>query len=229
MCLASELFRTSSINQLQYLDYFDLKFPIFVLKIRFLMHDAAHDSGRLGADLRRLRQAQGLRIADVAALSGRSVGWISQVERGHSQPSYADLSALARAFDLPITQLFRHGLRDQPHGGRVLRREDRRVISSDDAGVVEDLLTPYSDGGVEMYRSVIAAHAASRRKTIRERVETGYIEKGQLDLWIGGDHYSLREGDSFHCRGESLNWMNPHPEPCTVIWVLAPLPDDESD
>ena len=39
------------------------------------------DLNTLGADIRALRKARGLTLAELAQTLGRSVGWLSQVER----------------------------------------------------------------------------------------------------------------------------------------------------
>jgi len=58
---------------------------------------------RLSRDLRALRQARSLTLAQIAERIGRSVGWMSQVERGISMPTLADLRRLADQFGVPIT------------------------------------------------------------------------------------------------------------------------------
>ena len=49
----------------------------------------------LARDIRALRKARGLTLAEIGARLGRSVGWLSQVERGLSIPSLGDLRAFA--------------------------------------------------------------------------------------------------------------------------------------
>ncbi|EPX84879.1 Cupin domain protein [Rubellimicrobium thermophilum DSM 16684] len=56
----------------------------------------------------------------------------------------------------------------------------------------------------------------------RPTQEVGYVESGRLDLTVAGRLHRLGPGDSFRLRGEPFQWANPHPEPCTVIWVIAP-------
>ena len=55
------------------------------------------DLNTLGADIRALRKARGLTLAELAQTLGRSVGWLSQVERDMSEPGVNDLRDLARA------------------------------------------------------------------------------------------------------------------------------------
>ena len=49
---------------------------------------------QLGEDLRGLRKAQGLTLEDLATASGKSVSFISKIERGQARPSVTTLQEL---------------------------------------------------------------------------------------------------------------------------------------
>ncbi len=187
------------------------------------MEDMSPDLGGLGQELRQLRKSRGLRIADLAARMQRSTGWISQVERGRSRVGYEDLAAFAHGFEISVSQLFRRGLGETVADDRVARQDDRRAIETGAAGIVADLLAADAEVGLEMYRSVVAGRAAARQSVRRKGLQMGYIESGRIDFWFDGKHRELAQGDSFRIKGESLDWLNPYPDPCTLIWVLAPL------
>src|SRR5262245_10388106 len=59
----------------------------------------------IGAEIRRLRTALDLTMADLAAASRISIGMVSKIENGTISPSLATLTAIARALHVPITQL----------------------------------------------------------------------------------------------------------------------------
>ncbi|MBB3711148.1 transcriptional regulator with XRE-family HTH domain [Limimaricola variabilis] len=179
----------------------------------------------LGTDLRRLRKSKGLRIADLAALTNRSTGWISQVERGRSRLDYEDLKILAQAFELPLSQLFRRDGAVLAPEDTVLRADQRRALSADNSGAMDDLLTPMM-AGIHFYSSELAPHTASERPRHEGDIMMGLVVKGDVQIRIGDRHHHLGAGDSFWSRGEAFSWLNPHDTPCTVVWVLAPLPDD---
>lgn len=189
------------------------------------MSDDVPQSSSLGADLRRLRKSRGLRIADLAALTNRSTGWISQVERGQSRPDYADLAAFARAFDLPLSQLFRNGDQPMPGPAGVLRAAERRALAADNDGAMDDMLAPII-GGLQFYRSRLQPRSASDRPARRGDIEMGLVIEGEFEIWLDGRHHVLKAGDSFWARDEEISWLNPHDTPCTVIWLLAPLRHD---
>lgn len=49
----------------------------------------------VGDTVRRLRQEQGLTLRDLASMKHVSIGYLSEVERGHKQVSYEILESLA--------------------------------------------------------------------------------------------------------------------------------------
>ena len=60
-----------------------------------MLHQDPSKAETLGADLRALRKARGITLADLAGTLGRSVGWLSQVERDLSDVSVTDLRQIA--------------------------------------------------------------------------------------------------------------------------------------
>lgn len=187
-----------------------------------MLHDLPHRPETLGADLRALRKARGLTLSGLAESLGRSVGWMSQVERDISTPSIDDLRAMARALDVSLSSLFRQT--DAPAGerGHIVRRAARRPIGSRAAGLDEELLSPDLTDAFEVVHSTFAPGASLPQEAARPTQEVGYVVAGQLDLWIGGVRFTLAQGDSFRIRGEPFRWANPHDAPCSVIWVIAP-------
>ncbi len=177
---------------------------------------------RLGQDLRSLRKARGLTLAELALKLGRSVGWLSQVERGLSEPGISDLRALAGAFDVPLGFFFANEAAPPEEQGFIVRRDARRSLGNNQDGLVEELLSPDLGGSFEIVRSVFAPGAALAKPAERPTEEAGYVVAGTLELTLGGRSFRLEAGDSFRFKDQALLWRNPGDEPCIVIWVIAP-------
>src|SRR5688572_15519020 len=96
----------------------------------------------LGRDIRALRKGRGLTLAELALRLGRSVGWMSQVERGISVPSLVELKALAESFGVPVSLLFAHDVPAEEERGVVVRAGHRRSLGTSESGLVEELLSP---------------------------------------------------------------------------------------
>lgn len=176
----------------------------------------------LGRDLRALRKARGLTLADLATRLDRSVGWMSQVERDISVPSPAELTQLADALGVALATLRSATPVTQAEEGVIVRRDARRAIGHRAPGLVEELLSPDLTDEFEVVHSTFQPGAARKSPVTRPTQEVGYIVSGTLDITIAGVTHTLRPGDSFRLRGEPFRWANPSSEPCVAIWVIAP-------
>jgi transcriptional regulator with XRE-family HTH domain len=186
-----------------------------------MLHDVPSDARTLGADLRALRKTRGLTLVGLAETLGRSVGWLSQVERDISEPAVSDLRDIARALDVSISSLFRAAAAPGEEG-LIVRANARRPIGSRVAGSVEELLSPDLTDDFEMIHSTFEPRSSLMTAVSRPTQEVGYIVSGHLTLWIDDTQFDLSVGDSFRIRGHSYSWANPHDIPCVVIWVIAP-------
>ncbi|SNR65364.1 helix-turn-helix domain-containing protein [Puniceibacterium sediminis] len=176
----------------------------------------------LGADLRALRKARHLTLAELASRLGRSVGWLSQVERDLSEPSVSDLRHISAALDVSLSTLFGQAGGPAEEAGHIVRCGARRTIGSGTAGLVEELLSPDLTDDFEVVHSTFQPHSQIREMVIRPTQEVGYLVSGQLDLEIGKARFTLNPGDSFRIRGEPFRWINPYDAPAVAIWVIAP-------
>ena len=176
----------------------------------------------LGRDIRALRKSRKLTLSDLAEKLGRSVGWMSQVERDLSEPSIDEIQDLARAFDVPVKTLYGHAPAAEGEEGRIVRANARRPIGHRADGLAEDLLSPDLTDEFEVVHSTFAPLARRDTALSRPTQEVGYIISGTLDLTIDGTTHRLNPGDSFRIRGEPFCWANPNTTPCIAIWVIAP-------
>lgn len=176
----------------------------------------------LGADIRALRKSKGIRLNELALEIGRSVGFLSQIERGLSDPSIADLRKLAGILDVPLGFFFGHQPWDPSESGYVVRANARRQLGNTSDGLVEELLSPDLGGAFEVFRSVFEAGAELTAFQHRETEEAGYVASGSMTLFISERSFVIEQGDSFRFHNEPYRWHNPNDEPCVIIWTIAP-------
>ena len=184
--------------------------------------DFIKTSGTLGVDLRALRKSRGITLIDLSEKIGRSVGWLSQVERDISSPTINELRQLAKEFQVPISLFFGSSESKANEVGRIVRKSARRKIGGGDIGLVEELLSPDLTDDFEVLRSVFNPNAKLENFVVRPTQEVGYVVSGNLNLWIENEMFELEPGDSFRIRGEQFKWANPNNENAIVIWVIAP-------
>ncbi|MFK7744773.1 MAG: helix-turn-helix domain-containing protein [Roseobacter sp.] len=187
-----------------------------------MQHSLPQQSQTLGADLRALRKARGLTLTDLADHLGRSVGWLSQVERDKSEPTITDLRLIADALAVSVSMLFRHAAAPAREAGYIVRKTARRPIGSSIVGLAEELLSPDLTDDFEMVHSTFEAGSKIEDPVMRPTQEVGYVISGRLDVEIGNTTHVIHPGDSFRIRGEPFRWSNPYAEPAIAIWVIAP-------
>lgn len=181
---------------------------------------------RIGQQIRDLRKAKGITLSTMAQKIGRSVGYLSQIERGVSALPIPLLQSVSEILDVNITWFF-HSDAEQPlhELGHVVRAGSRRQIDFSGTGIHEELLSPSLSGELLMILSTFSPQVATDHE-VRKRKgeEAGYLRAGQLELTIGEKKFHLHEGDSFSITGDDPHSIkNPSgTEDAVVVWVITP-------
>jgi transcriptional regulator with XRE-family HTH domain len=176
----------------------------------------------LGADLRALRKTKGLTLTDLAERLGKSVGWLSQIERGISKLSSEDIDRLADVFDVSPSLLDGREGPDPRENGIIVRASDRRMIGERVPGLVEELLSPDLTDSFEVIHSTFRPGSEREDAINRPTQELAFLVSGKLKIWLEGEPFLVRKGDSFRIRGDKYRWANPYSEPAVAVWIISP-------
>ncbi|MGF1529431.1 MAG: cupin domain-containing protein [Candidatus Competibacterales bacterium] len=178
----------------------------------------------IGARIRELRTARAMTIADLARSIGRSVGYVSQVERNLSPVSVAVLGAISEALGVKITWFFQGDPTPEEERGRIVRAAHRRSLTFGDSGMHEAILSPQLVGELGMTLCTLSPGATSGEEPLyRDAEEVGLLLEGRLRLWSDDRDYLLDPGDSFCIpRPARHRWYNPGPATTVVVWAIAP-------
>lgn len=177
----------------------------------------------VGQDIRGLRKSREMRLADLAAATGLSVGYLSLVERDLATPSIKALHAISRAFGLTVSWFFEAGEVPDEERGLVVRRDRRRRLDYS-AGIVDELLSPNLTGSLELLASRFPPGASSGDEPYTHAgEEAGVVIRGRLELWVDGRVLRLEAGDSFGFASMLPHrYHNPGQEEAEVIWAITP-------
>ncbi len=177
---------------------------------------------QLGQDIRALRKSRSMTIETMAQSLGRSLGWVSQIERGLSTPTVDDLRAISGLFGVPLSLFF--GTSDAPESelGHVVRAKARREIGSRETGLIETLISPDLTDDFEVVHSTFLPQSEISAPITRPTTEVAYLISGKLDVWIDGQAFTIATGDSFRIRGSAYRWVNPYDAPAIAVWVISP-------
>ncbi len=154
----------------------------------------------IGRVARSLRHQQGLTVAELAGVTGLSIGMLSKIENGATSPSLNTLQALSHAFSVPVTAFFK---------GYEERREAQHVRSGDHveierrgtrAGHQYNLLGHIGSNAsgvvVEPYLITLTTESDTIPAFQHEGLELIYMLEGEVDYRHGDDVYPLKPGDS---------------------------------
>ncbi len=184
------------------------------------------ESVTVGVQIRDLRKAKRMSVTTLAEKIGKSVGYVSQIERGISAISIPILNKISAALEVSNSWFF-HGEddADPTEKSHVVRADNRRRLSFTGSGMAEELMSPDLSGDVELIMGTFEPGAATgEEKIIRETVEvSGHVIKGAIVVEIDDKSYALGIGDSFRINpGDPHRTYNNGKETAEVLWILSP-------
>jgi len=132
----------------------------------------------------------------VAARTGVSASFLSQVERGIVSPSIQSLIAVSRALEVPIY----HFLLESPDP--VVRHDRRRRLIMPNTSVDYELLCPDVHRSMEVSLGRLEANAASSDEPLAHATEEFMLVlEGVMEIEIGPRRYVLEPGDAIYFHG----------------------------
>ncbi len=178
----------------------------------------------VGEEIKELRRASDVTLAQLGEATGLSKGYLSQIERGISSPSIKSLHLISRALGVNISWFFNPGRdKENPIGRYVVRKAQRRSLKFE-SGITDELLSPNLSRQIELLRCTFAPHSHSGLESYEHKgEEAGYIVSGSLTLWLDNERISLEEGDSFAFESSIPHrYANETDHEALIIWVITP-------
>ena len=177
----------------------------------------------LGARMRALRQSRSVSLAALAKACGKSVGYVSQVERGLSSPTLKEVALFAEVLGTDMLSLFV----DQPSDkskSPVRLNKDRSFIAFRGEGTLKRVLTPNNDGALRIYVMHVGPFGSSGDALYtHDGEEAGFVLKGGILLTVGDAEYQLKAGDSFRFSSQIPHaFRNVGKVPAEIVWVNLP-------
>jgi transcriptional regulator with XRE-family HTH domain len=170
----------------------------------------------VGNRLRALRKERGMTIPQLAAATGLTNGFISQLERDLTSASLSSLARIAAALDVRLGHLVDGTPIGEGPTVLNLRGQAHVLLSSPDEmrfHVTESHIEPGATAGEELY-------------SLPCDVEIVHVVEGVLELQVGEETSLLRAGDSFtYAPRDPHTWRNPSgTEAAVVLWLAVPNP-----
>jgi len=187
----------------------------------------------LGSEIRQLRKVRGITLQQLALATGKSVGFLSQVERNLTKPSVAALQDISEALSVHIGWFFPE---DSPGPAAerefIVRRQKRRRLTYSELtgteylGLHDYLLSSNLNGELALGISRYEPGASTGDDEYRhEGEEAGLVLSGRLELTIDQVVHVLEAGDSFSFKSRLRHrYANPSAtDETVVIWANTPI------
>lgn len=178
---------------------------------------SAHD-GHVGGRIRAMRRVKSISARELAARAGISAGYLSRLENDKVSPTVAMVARVVQAMGGNVAQLF-----DDEGSGPVIRRDLRKVVRH--RGVEDYIVTPVDLKDFLVLETIVAAGSGSGEPAYSHggEWECVFVIEGFIDIWLGGEKFQLRSGDSmtFHCDSPH-RWRNPGGSSARLMWVVTP-------
>ncbi len=154
----------------------------------------------IGRQVRAFRRQQEITVAELAGITGLSIGMLSKIENGNTSPSLTTLQTLANALSVPLTSFFRQfeesrqAVHTRSGEGVEIDREGTRAnhqykllghIGSNASGVI-----------VEPYLITLNEQSDVFPTFQHGGIETIYMLEGEVEYRHGDDVHSLKSGDT---------------------------------
>ncbi len=178
----------------------------------------------VGARIRALRKRRQFSLETVAAATGLSIGFLSQIERGLSSPTLRALTGLADAMDVSVAELLQDTQPDRGPAPTISRAGDRSKLVMWASGISKAVLAggaPTSGSSYSFCLMNFDAKASSGEELYSHQgIEAGYVVEGRLLLSFGHQQWTLAPGDSFHFASKQPHrFENIAPGRTTVLMV----------
>jgi transcriptional regulator with XRE-family HTH domain len=198
--------------------------------------DAVHVSPEeLGDRVRKLRSERGLTIAELADRADLSVGLISQIERGRSNPSVRTLQRLRSALGVNLWEFLQPPSSTTAVGWSttassttsstlpyIRHQAERQTLVVGKSRLVKELLSPRSDDPLRFMLITIPAGGESEDVLQSQGHKGGYMLSGRACLTVGSVRGDLGPGDSFQFPADIPHKIsNPYGEPATLVWIMS--------
>lgn len=179
------------------------------------------NSPPLGGRIRAHRHLRRISLRTLAKLTGTSPSFISQLERGQTGVSLANIVQIADALGVSVGAFFDYADGPRP---AVLRRGDRPTLSTDN-GVHKTLITRRPSDSMEVYCGEldIDASTGGAGYTHGDSQEVVIVIHGTVQLALGDEQILMSEGDSLEYRTSVPHGVrNVGARPAEVLWIVSP-------
>lgn len=172
----------------------------------------------IGSKIKRLRQANGLTLEELANRSELTKGFLSQLERDLTSPSVATLEDILEALGTNLQEFFS----EKPAEQIVFKKDDFFINEQDDY-IISYIIPNAQKNEMEPIIIDLQPGGMSYDDEPHHGEEFGYVLEGEVELVLGTERYKVRQGESFYYKADVDHKLKNNSDKCaSVLWVSTP-------
>jgi transcriptional regulator with XRE-family HTH domain len=157
---------------------------------------------QIGQRVKERRAALGLSLRALGSMTHLTASSLSQIERGAVNPTFASLTAIAAALQVPLFELFVSRSGDSA----VSRRGHHPRMQLRGSSVEYEMISRPSSSSMAVQRAHLhPGHSVYDTLQSHPQEECVFVLNGTLQLNLGGQDFVMEKGDAIHFDG-----LTPH-------------------
>ena len=172
--------------------------------------------------LKAFRSANRMTLKQLASKAGCTDAYLSQLERGHANPSIMILKKIASALQMKVIDFF---LEPETEENDVVCKEAERAnirFKQGDAKI-QMLVRNIQNKRMQPFYTTIKPGGGSKGSCSHIGEEFGIVLQGELEVNLNGRALGVKKNESFFFSSqEPHRWRNPGKKMTVVIWVVSP-------
>ena len=172
--------------------------------------------------IKTLRLQKELTLKELSEVTGLSLSFLSQIERGASSLSITSLKKVADALDVSMIHFFEEEKIQQNFLLRTNEQKDFKMNGT--AQIYRRLAGTFHDRKLEPLRVTLPPRLKEEHSYSHAGEEFYYVLQGEIIFHLNGGVHHLLEGDTIHFPSELLHsWENPTNAETIILTVTTPL------
>ena len=156
----------------------------------------------LGTRIRNIRKSQNISIKDLSEKVKVSQSMISQIEKGHTNPSMSCLKDIAAGLGITIGSLFY----EEVIPAKLTKKNERKVLfSGKNFEIRQELLSPNITKCKMEFIYNEWQPGASSGLLAHDGEEATYVLEGTMEVVVGEETFIVEEGDSIYYEANSTH------------------------
>ena len=170
----------------------------------------------IGKKIKYYRKQASLTLQEISARTGLSIGYLSNLERDLTSPSFDNLCSICNALSVNVVDLIKNSLSYKP----LLKKADRTPVYARDYRTRYEFTTAQDLNLLGMCLILEEDYYGIEVSWGHDTDEYGLIMEGSLIFEVNGEKYLVEEGDTIYIKaGMPHKWRKAGEGRCVSYWT----------